>query len=95
MIGEGGFGVVLRGEHKLDKGICAIKIIKLKDVRDKESIINEARTMIKLTNKHVVHYKYCLVYFIIFSINSIVRVKLRENIIPNFNVSFLFFIIFK
>ena len=59
MIGEGGFGVVLRGEHKLDKGICAIKIIKLKDVRDKESIINEARTMIKLTNKHVVHYKYC------------------------------------
>ena len=59
IIGEGGFGIVLRGEHRLDKGICAIKIIKLKDVRDKESIINEARTMIKLTNKHVVHYKYC------------------------------------
>ena len=58
-IGEGGFGIVLKGEHRLDKGICAIKIIKLKDISDRDSIINEARTMIKLANENVVQYKYC------------------------------------
>ena len=58
-IGKGGFGIVLKGEHRLDKGICAIKIIKLKDINDKESIINEAITMTKLTSKHVVQYKTC------------------------------------
>ena len=58
-IGKGGFGIVLKGEHRLDKGICAIKIIKLKDINDKESIINEAITMTKLSSKHVVQYKTC------------------------------------
>ena len=58
-IGKGGFGIVLKGEHRLDKGICAIKIIKLKDINDKESIINEAITMTKVTSKHVVQYKTC------------------------------------
>ena len=58
-IGQGGFGVVLKGEHRLDKGVCAIKIIKLKDINDKDSIINEAITMTKLTSKHIVQYKTC------------------------------------
>ena len=58
-IGQGGFGIVLKGVHRLDKGICAIKIIKLKDINDKENIINEAITMTRLTSKHIVQYKTC------------------------------------
>ena len=58
-IGQGGFGIVLKGEHRLDKGVCAIKIIKLKDINDKDSIVNEAITMTKLTSKHIVQYKTC------------------------------------
>ena len=58
-IGQGGFGIVLKGEHRLDKGVCAIKIIKLKDINDKDSIVNEAITMTKLTSKYIVQYKTC------------------------------------
>ena len=58
-IGEGGFGVVLKGIHRLDKGVYAIKIIKLSDVNDKENIINEAITMTSITSKHIVQYKTC------------------------------------
>ena len=58
-IGQGGFGIVLKGIHRLDKGVCAIKIIKLKDINDKENIINEAITMTRLTSKHIVQYKTC------------------------------------
>jgi hypothetical protein len=58
-IGEGGFGVVLKGVHRLDKGINAIKIIKLSSVNDKENIINEAITMTKISSKHIVQYKTC------------------------------------
>ena len=35
-IGEGGFGVVLKGIHRLDKGVNAIKIIKLSSISEKE-----------------------------------------------------------
>ena len=58
-IGEGGFGIVLKGEHRLDKGLYAIKIIKLNNIKDRENIINEAITMTKLTSKHIVQYKTC------------------------------------
>ena len=58
-IGKGGFGIVLKGEQRYDNGIRAIKIIKLKDISDKDSIIDEAKTMMKLTNQHVVQYIYC------------------------------------
>ena len=58
-IGEGGFGIVLKGIHRLDKGINAIKIIKLSSLDDKENIINEAITMTKISSKHIVQYKTC------------------------------------
>ena len=58
-IGEGGFGVVLKGIHRLDKGVNAIKIIKLSSISDKDSIINEAITMTKISSKHIVQYKTC------------------------------------
>jgi serine/threonine protein kinase len=58
-IGEGGFGIVLKGIHRLDKGLCAIKIIKLSSINDRESIINEAITMTSITSKHIVQYKTC------------------------------------
>ena len=60
-IGEGGFGVVLKGVHRLDKGINAIKIIKLSDIDNKENIINEAITMTGISSKHIVQYKTCWV----------------------------------
>ena len=58
-IGEGGFGIVLKGVHRLDKGVNAIKIIKLSNVNDKENIINEAITMTRISSKHIVQYKTC------------------------------------
>ena len=58
-IGEGGFGIVLKGVHRLDKGVNAIKIIKLSNLNDKENIINEAITMTKIASKHIVQYKTC------------------------------------
>lgn len=58
-IGEGGFGIVLKGVHRLDKGVNAIKIIKLSNVSDKENIINEAITMTRISSKHIVQYKTC------------------------------------
>ena len=58
-IGEGGFGVVLKGIHRLDKGINAIKIIKLSKINNKENIINEAITMTRISSKHIVQYKTC------------------------------------
>ena len=58
-IGEGGFGIVLKGIHRLDKGINAIKIIKLSSINDKENIINEAITMTRISSKHIVQYKTC------------------------------------
>ena len=58
-IGKGGFGIVLKGEQRYDNGIRAIKIIKLKDISDKDSIIDEVKTMMQLSNQHVVQYIYC------------------------------------
>ena len=58
-IGEGGFGIVLKGIHRLDKGVCAIKIIKLSNINDRDNIINEATTMTSITSKHIVQYKTC------------------------------------
>ena len=58
-IGEGGFGIVLKGVHRLDKGVNAIKIIKLSSINDKENIINEAITMTRISSKHIVQYKTC------------------------------------
>ena len=50
---------MLKGIHRLDKGINAIKIIKLSSLDDKENIINEAITMTKISSKHIVQYKTC------------------------------------
>ena len=58
-IGKGGYGIVLKGKHRLDKGIWAIKIIKLSNVDDKDDIVNEAITMTNIQSKHVVQYKTC------------------------------------
>jgi serine/threonine protein kinase len=45
--------------HRLDKGVCAIKIIKLSNINDRDNIINEATTMTSITSKHIVQYKTC------------------------------------
>ena len=58
-IGQGGFGIVLKGRHLLDKGIWAIKVIKLSSLENKDDIVNEAITMMNIDSKYVVQYKTC------------------------------------
>ena len=60
-IGKGGFGIVLKGKQKYIKEILAIKIIKLKDMSDKDfsDSFKEAKIMRKLKNKYVVKYENC------------------------------------
>ena len=55
-IGEGGFGVVLKGRHKIDKDIYAIKIIDITDNKDSDEIITEAKKMKSISGQYIVNY---------------------------------------
>ena len=55
-IGRGGFGVVLKGTHKIDKDVYAIKIINMTNKSESEEIINEAKRMKLITDKYIVNY---------------------------------------
>ena len=61
-IGEGGYGLVLKGTHKIDKYIYAIKIINIsnfKNNKDIDDIINEANKMSMIKDKYIVNYNIC------------------------------------
>lgn len=62
-IGKGGFGLVLKGTHRIEGNFYAIKIIKLKIDNFKSlvdhQVIKEAKTMWKLNHKNVVKYITC------------------------------------
>ncbi len=61
-IGEGGFGVVLKGTHKIDKYIYAIKIIDISnitDIKQKDDIIKETKKMSMIRDKYIVNYNIC------------------------------------
>ena len=59
-IGEGGFGIVLKGTHKIDKDIYAIKIIDLTyNKKEYEEIISEAKKMNSIKGEYIVNYSIC------------------------------------
>ena len=61
-IGEGGYGLVLKGTHKIDKFIYAIKIINISNFKNKteiEEVINEANRMSMIKDKYIVNYNIC------------------------------------
>ena len=56
-LGEGGFGVVLKGKHKIDNDIYAIKIIELPyNNKEREDIISEAKKMKAIKGEYIVNY---------------------------------------
>ena len=55
-IGEGGFGVVLKGRHKIDNDIYAIKIIDITDNKERDEIITEAKKMKSISGQYIVNY---------------------------------------
>jgi len=61
-IGEGGFGVVLKATHKIDKYIYAIKIINISGINNNkqiEDIVKETKKMSSIRDKHIVNYNIC------------------------------------
>ena len=61
-IGEGGYGLVLKGTHKIDKYIYAIKIINISDFKNLaqiDEIVNEANKMSMIKDKYIVNYNIC------------------------------------
>ncbi|KAH7107186.1 kinase-like protein [Auriculariales sp. MPI-PUGE-AT-0066] len=58
-LGSGGFGEVVKAEHKIDKKIYAIKKIKLRrgtDEADDGKIFREVNTLSRLNHRYIVRY---------------------------------------
>ena len=51
--------VILKGKHIIDEEIYAIKITKLTNPNDEQSVINEAKNMTKIHSKHILEYITC------------------------------------
>ena len=51
--------IILKGKHIIDEEIYAIKISKLTNPNDEQSVINEAKNMTKIHSKHIVEYITC------------------------------------
>ena len=51
--------ILLKGKHIIDEEIYAIKIKKLSNPNDSQSVINEAKNMTKIHSKHIVEYITC------------------------------------
>ena len=51
--------VILKAKHKIDEQIYAIKIKKLTNPNEEQSIIAEAQNMKKIRSKHIVEYITC------------------------------------
>ena len=51
--------IILKGKHIIDEEIYAIKIKKLSNPNDEQSVINEAKNMTKIHSKHIVEYITC------------------------------------
>ena len=59
-IGEGGFAIVLKGKHKIDNDIYAIKIIDItNNSKECEEIISEAKKMNSIKGEYIVNYAIC------------------------------------
>ena len=51
--------LILKGKHIIDEEIYAIKIKKLSNPNDEQSVINEAKNMTKIHSKHILEYITC------------------------------------
>jgi hypothetical protein len=51
--------VLLKAKHKIDEQLYAIKIKKLTNPNEEQSIIAEAQNMKKIRSKHIVEYITC------------------------------------
>ena len=62
-IGEGGFGIVFKAEHRLDQKYYAVKVIEVKVDKisslPEHEVIKEAKTMIKFNSSYFVRYCTC------------------------------------
>ena len=59
-IGQGGFGIVLKGKHRIDKDIYAIKIIDITyNSKECDEIISEAKKMNWIKGEYIVNYAIC------------------------------------
>ena len=54
MIGKGGFGMVVKGVHKITRQERAIKIVKKSRLADPEKFFNEFEIMKKLDHPNVI-----------------------------------------
>ena len=52
--------ILLKGKHIIDEEIYVIKVKKLSNPNDSQSVINEAKNMTKIHSKHIVEYITCL-----------------------------------
>ena len=51
--------LILKGKHIIDEEIYEIKIKRLSNPNDEQSVINEAKNMTKIHSKHIVEYITC------------------------------------
>lgn len=51
--------LILKGRHIIDEEIYEIKIKRLSNPNDEQSVINEAKNMTKIHSKHIVEYITC------------------------------------
>jgi len=59
-IGQGGFGIVLKGRHKIDQDFYAIKIIDVTyNSRECDEIVSEAKKMNAIKGEYIVNYTIC------------------------------------
>ena len=79
--------VLLRAKHKIDEQLYAIKIKKLTNPNEEQSIIAEAQNMKKIRSKHIVEYITCwldssvggLEYLFKDKVNKVKKADKKEN----------------
>ena len=59
LIKKSNIGIILKARHKIDEEIYAIKIMKLSNPNDEQSVISEAKNMTKIHTKHIIEYITC------------------------------------
>lgn len=59
LIKKSNIGIILKARHKIDEETYAIKIMKLSNPNDEQSVISEAKNMTKIHTKHIIEYITC------------------------------------
>ena len=59
LIKKSNIGIILKARHKIDEETYAIKIMRLSNPNDEQSVISEAKNMTKIHTKHIIEYITC------------------------------------